>query len=425
MWKKVLIGIGSVLLILFIALFAIFGTGRYGAQEAQQEPLALINGHFITMSADTPEVISDKALLLRNGEISGFRAPDQLPADIKTVDLKGGYAMPGLMDLHVHLGALPIIEDLSMVNLILEYGRRYPQSRKKFLEYGVTTIQSLGDPHPRITGLGNKIANNELAGPRIFAAGPILTAPGGHPVSTIYEGNSWLIENATRQLEDTSRARKVVKNLNRDGVDKIKVVYSAGPDSTLPRMEYEVLNVIVQEAHQQDLRVVAHISSRYDINDVLEAGADGIEHIAHQMDDSPALLNKMADEDFYVVPTMAVYKSFMDSTAFQNGLDTFADWLDHDIDVALGTDTGNIPAGESVYTEMELYAKAGMDPYDILKSATIEAARHIRAADRLGTLESGKEADLIVFEQNPLKNIGDLNKPSWVFRDGVSYFNPK
>lgn len=425
MWKKILIGIGTVILILFIASYFIFQTGLYEARPPQKGELALTNGNFITMAEENPRVISDKALLIEDGEIAGFRSSEKLPQDIETLDLNGNYAMPGLMDLHVHLGGVPFVEDFGTVDMILEYMRKYPLSRKKFLEYGVTTIQSLGDMHPRIVTLGDDISNKKLAGPRIFAAGPFLTSPGGHPVSTIYEGRDRLIENSARQLEDTSRAKKVVKNLADDGVDKIKVVYSGGADSTLPRMKYEVLDTIVDEAHKQKLRVVAHINSQYDIEGALRAGVDGIEHIAYNMEKDASLLKKMAAQNLYVVPTLSVYKSFSDSTTFDGAIDLFSRWKQYDINIALGTDTGNIPAGESVFEEMRLYAEAGMDPYDVLQTATINAARHLTAADSLGSLEPGKQADIVVFDKNPLENIKHLGKPNWVFRDGTAYVSPE
>jgi enamidase len=425
MWKKILIGIGCLLLILFIASYFIFQTGLFKAKKPQKGALALTNGHFITMASDTSHIVSDKALLIENGEITGFRSSEELSAEVKTKDLNGGYAMPGLMDLHVHLGGIPFIEDFGTVDMILEYMRQYPLSRKKFLKYGVTTVQSLGDMHPQTINLSKKISGNKLAGPRIFAAGPILTAPDGHPVSTIFKGRDRAIKNATRQLKDTTRAKKVVDSLASDGVDKIKVVYSAGPDSTLPQMKYNVLDAIVEEAHNQELRVVAHIDSRYDIRNAMRAGVDGIEHIIQNTTEVTSLPEKMAAKDLYVVPTLSVYKSLMDSTKFNTVLDLFSNWLNHDIKIALGTDTGNIPAGESVYEEMKLYARAGMDPYRILQTATINAAHHIKAEKKLGSLKPGKYADIIVFDQNPLDNIQTLEKPSWVFRSGTAYISPE
>lgn len=271
--------------------------------------------------------------------------------------------------------------------------------------------------------MSNKISDNGLAGPRIFAAGPILISPGGHPVSTIYEGRDRLIENATRQLEDTTRAKKVVNNLADDGVDKIKVVYSSGPDSTLPRMKFEVLNTIVDEAQQQQLRVVAHISSVNDLRDVMRVGVNGIEHLLIKPP-KKSLLGKMESADLYVVPTLSVYESFLDSTKLEETESMFTDWIDRDIKIALGTDKGNIPAGESVFTEIKLYFQNGMTPYEILQTATIKAAHHIKAEDKLGSLKKGKSADIVVFEENPLENIDNLKKPNWVFRSGRAYVSP-
>ena len=84
----------------------------------------------------------------------------------------------------------------------------------------------------------------------------------------------------------------------------------------------------------------------------------------------------------------------------------------------MGTDAAEVPVGESLYEEMQLFAQAGMSPYEILQAATINAAEHAEMASILGSLEPGKYADVVVFENNPLKNIPNFQKPRMVFKKG-------
>lgn len=425
MWKKIFYWIGGILLLLLATSYFVFQTGLYSGKPSQKGKLALVNGNFITMAGEEPEIIRDKALLIEDEKITAFMPSDSIPEDAKTMDLNNGYAMPGLIDLHVHLGGLPMAENFGTVDMVLEYMRQYPKSREKYLEYGVTTIQSLADMHPQIIKLRNKIATGELAGPRLYAAGPILTSPGGHPAGSIYKGRERLINGATRQLADPERARNVVDSLANQQIDKIKVTYTSGPNDSLPKMKYDVLKAITEQAHQRNLRVVVHIDSVNDIEDALRAGVDGIEHIAYGMnsDNATTIANQLVKQDVYVVPTLSVFKKILSESEFQNSLTVFSKWVDAGVKVALGTDSGNIPAGESVYTELSLYTAAGMSNYEALRTGTIYAARHLRATDKLGTLEPRKAADIIVFKRNPLENLQKIGKPVQVFKNGVIYIN--
>lgn len=215
--------------------------------------------------------------------------------------------------------------------------------------------------HPQGVNVRDAIASGTLAGPRLRVAGPTLTSPGGHPVSTIYEGRQRLIESAARQLAEPDSARRVVNRLVDEGVDL--------------------------------------------------------------GEDADSLLREMAAREMVQVPTLAVMDSFFSEQRMDSVLNQFSRWLEHDIPIALGTDAGNIPAGESVYQEMRLYVEAGMSPYQALQTATINTARHGELSGELGTLESGKTADIVIFRQNPLERIRNLSPPAMVFRKGNRMFD--
>jgi enamidase len=420
MLRKLLIGAGITALLLFVGGALFFHFTAYRGQDPQTGRMALVNGQFLTMVGDEPDWIRGMAMTLEDGVISGFEPAGALPDDIARVDLEGGYAVPGLFDAHVHLGGLPVAEGLGLPGMILEYMRAFPGAREKFLAWGVTTVVSLGDGHPSGVELRDHIARGELAGPRLVVAGPMLTAPGGHPVSTIFRGNDMAIEFATRQLDDVAEARAEVDRLAADEVDLIKVIYTAGRNDALPRMRYEVLEAIVGRAHERGLRVVVHTDTRVDLEDALRAGADGLEHLALGLGEArDSLLPQVAARSMGVVPTLAVMQAMGSEERMAAVLDEFATWLDYDIPVVLGTDAGNVPAGEPVYDELRLLVRAGMQPYDAWQAATINAARRVGLDHVLGSLAQGKHADVVVFDQHPLDALPHLRQPKMVFKEGV------
>lgn len=425
MLKKILTVIGVLVLLLIIAGWLLFGVFIYPGEEPQSGKTALVNGHFITMATEEPKVVDDKALLIEDGSISGFVAENKLPENVNRTDLNNGYAVPGLFDMHVHMIGTPGAEGYSFPFAQLERLRGYPNIRAKFLRYGITTITSLGDPHPQGINLRNKIALGRLSGPRMRVAGPELTAPGGHPVSTLLKGKDQLIRSLTRQLDSADSARIVVNQLVDEGVDLIKVINSAGTPvisiGPYPKIKYDVLEAIVDQAHLRGKKVVVHTETQSDVEDAVRAGVDGVEHMAFDVDEE--VLKKIENQDMVVVPTLSAWQKYVQLFEVDNRFpktvpEEFSKWLKYDIKFALGTDAAEVPVGESLYKEMQLFAQAGMNPYEILQAATINAAEHAEMASILGSLEPGKYADVVVFEKNPLKNIPNLQKPRMVFKKG-------
>lgn len=124
-----------------------------------------------------------------------------------------------------------------------------------------------------------------------------------------------------------------------------------------------------------------------------------------------------------MVPTLSAWQTYVqrygnDDILTNNVPEEFSRWLEYDIKFALGTDAAEVPVGESYYRELQLLSEAGMSPYGALKTATINAAQHAEMETMLGTLESGKYADVVVSEKNPIKNIQGLKMPTMVFKKG-------
>ena len=163
-----------------------------------------------------------------------------------------------------------------------DYFRDYTRRRCLAIENGVTSIRSGGDHYPHIVKLREKIKSGKLNGPRIFTPGPIFTAPGGHPASTIYRGKRYIVEHVTRQVEDMKNAREEVKRLAEGGVDCIKAIYGDVDPMDLshkvPKLALKVLEALVDEAHKQQLSTMVHCGNPEDTMDAVKIGTDSIEH---------------------------------------------------------------------------------------------------------------------------------------------------
>jgi enamidase len=137
------------------------------------------------------------AIIIDGKRIKNVGLVTSYPDNTNVVDLRGLTVLPGLIDCHLHLGGLTVdqpgkaigkVSLKDMASFFFDYSRNYAYRRRLAIENGVTTIRSAGDHYPHIIRLRDKIAAGKLSGPRIFAPGPTITAPGGHPAGTIYKG---------------------------------------------------------------------------------------------------------------------------------------------------------------------------------------------------------------------------------------------
>jgi enamidase len=360
------------------------------------------------------------------------------------VDLRGLTVMPGLVDCHLHLGgltrdqpgkAIGKVSFIDMASFFWDYFRNYAHRRRLAIENGVTTIRSAGDHYPHIIKLRDKIAAGKLVGPRIFAPGPTITAPGGHPAGTIYKGNRYIIENATRQIAEVSSAREEVRRLVGGGVDCIKAIYSdINPmDIThkVPRLSLDVLEALADEAHQHNLRLMVHTGSPKETMDAIKAGADSIEHGILPGGDSTEfeddLVKMMLDKGTFFVPTLAIAWANKDAypDLFAGLKTTLRKLHDAGVNMAAGTDSGTpgVVIGKGLHKELELMVEAGISPMEAITAGTRNAADNLGKANELGTIEPRKLADIIAVSGDPLKDIRDTREIKLVIKDGKILVN--
>jgi len=290
--------------------------------------LILCNGRLIDGTGRDP--VDNVSIVIEGNRIKSIELSTTYPDKRNTINLNGLTIMPGLIDCHLHLGGLTVdqpggaigkVSFKDMVSFFFDYSRNYAHRRKLAIENGVTTIRSGGDHYPHIIRLRDKIATGKLSGPRIFAPGPTITAPGGHPAGTIYKGNRYIIENATRQIADVNIAREEVKSLAEGKVDCIKVIYSdinpMDVAKKVPRLSLEVLQVLADEAHNHNLKLMVHTGTPQESMEAVKAGADSIEHGilpgADFTEFNDDLIQLMLDKGTYFVPTMAIAWAYKDA----------------------------------------------------------------------------------------------------------------
>lgn len=418
-----------------ITAFAVLGSvyyiaTLYRAGAPHKGELALTGATVLV--GEKLEPLSGTTVLIRDGIIVevGADMAVTIPAEATILNLDGFTLMPGLVDLHVHLGSTELEKGetvglAQLPGIYLDAIRFVPGNRRALLEHGVTTVRSVGDDEEWIMELRHLLRDGELEGPRLFAAGPLFTAPGGHPVATLFANEPTPNEQIVRLPSSTDEARLLVRELAEgpNRVDLIKVVHDRGrPERSFPleTIKPDVLNALVDEAHRQRLPVFAHWGTQQDLEELLAADVDGLEHVGRLLAGWPdALLASVVERDISMTPTLAVMAVKLPPSAMQIFQNLVADFHAAGGRVVVGSDAGmpGVPFGGGVHRELELLVESGLTPHEALRAATSEAAQVI-GTDHIGAIMPGRAADLLVVDGDPLLEIGATRNVVIVFRDG-------
>lgn len=297
------------------------------------------------------------------------------------LDGGGLTVVPGFIDTHVHLG--------------------FYQPRQ-VVEGGLTTVRDLGWV-PR-TSLGWVEASADPRwGPTVLAVGPMVTVEGGYPSQA-----GWAPKGTASVY-----APNLVEELAREGVCAIKVTLQPGSGPTLNLAQ---LKDLVTQAHEEGLKVTAHVSTLPELEKALEAEVDELAHFVFDNSVVPeSLIHRMVKLGVTVVPTLRINPS---APRLKN-LGAFAKAGGK---VVYGTDMGNGGGPGIDVRELELMQKAGMTPEQVLHSATVGAADHLGLSDR-GRLEEGAFADFLLVKGDPRQDWGVLKSPLLVVREGELLVN--
>lgn len=423
------LGLGAVVagLVVFVSVT------RDTPGQPQTGDLALV-GATVLVGPDL-EPRGATTVLVRDGVIVavGDESEVDVPPGATVVDLGGRTLLPGLIDLHAHLGSPQLDADEEpgpgvYARLLLDHLRDVPGVRRAHLDHGVTTVRSLGDDHAWVTGLRRMLRDGELEGPRVVAAGPVFTTPGGHPVATIGVAPD---SDGVRLPATPAAARDAVRALaTGDGVDVVKIVQERGSEERpLEPHTPEVLAAIVAEAHEHDLPVAAHWGTMDDLDDLVTAGVDDLQHLeARGVLDGwpPGTLERLVDADVPLAPTLAVTEaatrrpgSPLTEDHHRRLRERVGELHAAGVRVVVGSDAGmpGVPFGAGLHRELELLVASGLTPQEALRGATSEAARVLRV-EGIGAIEPGRAADLVAVDGDPLDDIGAVRDVAMVWRDG-------
>ena len=401
-------------------------------------------------------------ILISAGRIEAVRPAGTLSPrpGIRRIDGSGGFAIPGLIDVHAHLGDGGV-------------GRQDDATRaralRQFLRYGVTSIfvpGATGAGDADFPALRGRCRAGAVPCPGLYGSGSIITAPGSHPISTIFGMPDDVAPDVTEArgvtvLRNEADIDALIASKAASGADAIKIIVEDGPPPWYPRprLSDDQIGRIVRAAHARALPVYAHISTAAMTRAALTAGIDGIMHAP--TDPLPDdLIADMAARGTWYVPTFSLYDGILTWARGEREADRYAirgvepsaieslaapaflaaaaedeagalaylanatanlrRVADAGVPIALGSDVNNpfVYPGYSAHEELSYMVRAGLTPAQALHAATAGGAAFLRASDRLGRIAPGYEADLVLLSANPLERIENSRRIVAVLSDG-------
>ena len=379
-------------------------------------------------------VESDKIVSVTKGFIS--KGNDDI-----LIDLSKKTVMPGLIDMHVHLEG-ETSKDQSLQRFTLneaDIAFRSTLFAKRTLMAGFTTVRDLGGTGVN-TALRNAINQGTVIGPRIFSAGKSIATTGGHadPTNSYRKdlmGDPGPKEGVINSPED---ARKAVRQRYKDGADLIKITATGGvtslaKDGSGPQFTAEELKAIVETAKDYGMHTAAHAHGADGMKRAVMAGITTIEHGTLMTEE---IMDLMKQKGTYFVPTITAGKFVAEQAKIPGYYHplvvpkaaaigpqiqlTYAKAYKRGVKIAFGTDAGVYVHGNNAQ-EFASMVEGGMPPMEAIKCATVVNAGILQMADKIGTLEQGKLADIVATDENPLQNIRTMEKVTFVMKEGVIY----
>lgn len=432
--------------VLVLLTFALLGWPADSARAQRRFVLeggTLINGIF-----DRP--LKDHIVVVDGGRITGVGRRNKviIPRDAVFIDVTGKFIMPGLIDAHVH--------EESVAD--------WPT----YLSWGVTSVNCMYENSDTALAREAWSLPDTQAAPRIHATSTIFTAKGGW-----WSGEGFPDDPSVNRFPETpAQAREAVRALHAKGISRIKLMvddmgWCRDPLPPLAKMDTAVMAALLHEAGKLRMTAEVHAPRLADARAAVEAGAGALVHGIIEGRPDAALIESLLSRDVFTMPTFSLYRFLagagafiadaLSDTAFRNSLppervaeltspdydEKYAarypnrelvasrlDLLDQNVSaiagnyaqVALGTDMWALP-GIGAHLELESMVKAGLTPMQAITSATFLPAKFLRILPKTGTVEPGKDADLLVLDADPLADIRNTRRIHMVIRRGTMH-NP-
>jgi imidazolonepropionase-like amidohydrolase len=393
-------------------------------------------------------VVSPGLVVVTNGKITAVGAAAAFPAGAEAIDLGDATLLPGLIDAHTHL-TYPYERDFRVEEMnalkktIPERTLDAVDIVRRTLMAGFTTVRDVGAGDYIDVGLRNAIAAGKIPGPRMLVAVNALGATGGHCDSSAgFAPNIFGRETGISDgvINSPDQARQAVRYNIKYGADVIKTCATGGvlsltDDVDTPQLTQAELDALVAEAHALRRKTAAHAHGATGAKIAIRAGIDSIEHGSFLDDEA---LDMMKSRGTYYVPTLMAAEGLKErltdgylppviaakARLAIDALDaTVRKALARGVKVVVGTDAAVYPHGRNA-EEFHLLVNLGMKPIDALKAGTSMDAELLGVADRTGSLEAGKFADIVACPGNPEENIRQVERIRFVMKEGVVYRKP-
>ena len=375
------------------------------------------------------EAKQDCWVLVEGNKISKISAgnPPKMDADT-VIDAKCGFLLPGLVNMHVHIQRSHISRGSELFSIAAKNVATGPEAKWILLalrnawyelSHGITTLRDLSSQARVSNKLRDYFKDGLFNGPRLVTCGLAVACTGGNG-------------SAVSEVDGPYEVMKAVRREMKEGAEFIKIMVSGGlggmPEYRNPDWRdftIEEIKAGVEAAHSHNKTVTVHAYGEQSALNALHAGVDGIEHGSKLTDEA---LDIMVERGVYYVPTMSGLTSLADREADKGSTemaqlireivvlpqrDSVKHAYKRGVLISAGTDT----LGELVH-EIELMQECGMTPIDAIKTATSNAACILQMGDRLGLVQEGYLADLLLVDNNPLEDLGNLRNVNTVIRDG-------
>jgi imidazolonepropionase-like amidohydrolase len=402
----------------FLPLFLLFSF----LADADESVIVLRAARMLDVRAGV--FVPNPVIVIENDRILAVN-PEKEPANGQVLDLGDVTVMPGLIDAHTHLtyDADDYRLDLGKQPYATPAGRALvgAKNARITLQAGFTTVRDLGACCFADVTLQKAIEKGHIDGPRIIASAHIIATTGGNCDQTIVQPD--IVEGSPLQGIADDRT-EIVEAI------RLQIKYGAGVIKTCAdgnQFTEEELRLMAEIAHQRKVKLAVHVWEPESVLRALNAGADSIEHA---MIFTPEVIKLMVKKQVFLVPTMYTIDGLnleklpprtrkRVEPEIPLYKESFRMAVKAGVKIAFGSDSGQIPHGENA-KEFGSMVSYGMTPLEAIRSATLNAADLLSAADR-GTIENGKLADIIAVPGDPLKDVTVLQKVSFVMKGGKIY----
>lgn len=428
------------------------------------EATAFINASLITMKEDG--LLENHTVLVQGGVITkiGPENDVQIPNGTRIIDCEGQFLMPGLTDMHVHIAG-DIFEGPLQDVTKEDFQNNIHRQLTNYVAHGVTTVRNMSDPttvrENNVLQLKAEVANGDVFGPTIYTAPNVIDGyPPSFPTSATFESP----EDAAAYVEKSSEKGydliKVYQDLPRDQFDAVmdkanelgipvgghwvqtindfeyglkkgwkSIEHLSGFDLTLnegPLSDVSFYNHGAgwEYATEEKIIALAEMAAKYDIFVVPNLTMKNLAVPAYEASiEAPNELSRYQSEQFKKLENFEWWPAEFRATHTQTEPARMAlvkALHDRGVTILAGTDTGvpGVYVGEALFEEMELLADSGLSNFEVLKTATINAAQFFPKGDKFGSIQKNYRADLLLLKNNPLENISHIREQSGVMLRG-------